>query len=502
MFCLAFLVCCPVPGYGDSTVWMMEDGSPARTGLSAFSGPQRGCIKWTFSSIGPINSSIAIGSAGQMYLASEDGFLYAIDPNGTEIWKYSAGNGVFTSPSLGNDGTIYIGSVNQTLYAIDPNGTVNWTFPADAPLVAAPVVTADYILVGSAKGTLYAIHPNGILAWTFAPNHPDSIFASPSVDSNGTIYIGRLYDPNLYALNPADGSVFWSTDLSHNIIPDNPATNIVHTGFQIAPVIHPDGFVLATPAYDCKLYALDSSTGDILWSCNLYQSPKKPPNFGTSYQDWMYTINYGYSDIWSQPVIGPDGTIYVSMDDMYLRAINPDGSIKWIARIGMYGGLTMTVAADGRIYAASDDKSLYVLNPDDGGIISLWTIYDTLTNTNSIRQEEWLSFPVLGPDGTLYVSSSRNKLYAVSSENCSSYDLHWPQDTNQDNEVSLKDMVQFSQDWLGCMNTIFFGQGCTLSSAWYPFHFPYLKADLNRDFTVNIEDLNVFIENWLTEESL
>ena len=165
----------------------------------------------------------------------------------------------------------------------------------------------------------------------------------------------------------------------------------------------------------------------------------------------------------------------------------------------MYGGLTMTIDTNGLIYAASDDKSLYVLDPQDGSTISLWTIYDTLTNANSSRTEEWLSFPVLGFDGTLYVSSSENRLYTVSSKNCLSNDLHYPQDMNQDYEVNLKDMVQFSQDWLGCLNSVFFGQQCNPLSEWYPFHFPYLKADLNRDFSVNMEDMNIFIEIWLGE---
>ena len=244
-----------------------------------------------------MNSSIAIGSTSDIYCAAEDGFLYAIDPNGTEIWRYAA-NGTFKSPALGNDDTIYIGSTGGTLYAIDPNSSIKWTYTIDSPVIASLAAAGDIILVGSTNGTLHVIDSDGNLVWTFSSNHPESIVAGSSIGPNGTIYIGRLHDPNLYVLNPTDGSILWSTDLSHRIIPDNPATNLVHTGFQIAPVVHPDGFVLAAPTHNYKLYAMVSSSGDILWSCNLYHLPQKPP--GSTASDSMYQLNYGYSDIWSE----------------------------------------------------------------------------------------------------------------------------------------------------------------------------------------------------------
>ena len=59
---------------------------------------------------------------------------------------------------------------------------------------------------------------------------------------------------------------------------------------------------------------------------------------------------------WSSPVVGSDGTIYVSFDDPYLRAVEPNGTIKWITRLGVIGGFTLSIDRDDLIYAASDDN--------------------------------------------------------------------------------------------------------------------------------------------------
>ena len=98
------------------------------------------------------------------------------------------------------------------LYALDrATGEVRWTFQADGPILSSPAVAtggaADIIVFGSdvlgtitgspvpvpIDGRVYAVRddgPTGTLLWTFEAGA--SIGASsPSINTDGTVYIGR-----------------------------------------------------------------------------------------------------------------------------------------------------------------------------------------------------------------------------------------------------------------------------------------------------------------------
>ena len=497
-FSIIFIAVISTPAIAVSPAWPTQGGSFQRTGSSSYCGPEQGCIQWEFTTGDSIGTSIAIGAEEDIYLTSEDGYLYAVDPNGNEIWRYDADSSVTSSPTIGHDGTIYIGTSAGELQAVDPNGSQRWSVMTQGSIYTCPTIVSALIVVGSMDGGLYAFETDSDLAWQFPSDGPDSIITAPGVGMDGTLYAVRLYDPHVYAIDPADGSELWSTDLSHHIIADDPTTNFIHTGFQISPVVHPDGMILIAPTHDTKLYALDPADGAILWSLNLYQFPEKPVD--ATIDDFVYGSNYGYSDIWSEPVIGPDGTIYVSMDDMYLRAVNPDGTLKWSQRIGMYGGLSMTVDANGVIYAASDDKSVYVIDPADGAILSVLTLYGAWQIWPAVADEEWLSSPVLGKDGLLYVSSSSGKVYAVASGNGQPKELHWLANLSGDQQINLEDLARLADEWQVCLETLFPGEQCAPDTD--SLNFPYPKADINRDFYVNMDDLGIFVENWLQEENL
>ena len=49
------------------------------------------------------------------------------------------------------------------------------------------------------------------------------------------------------------------------------------------------------------------------------------------------TTMYKDRSCWVEPAVGPDGTVYVALDDSYLRAVRTDGSIAWIKYLGEKG---------------------------------------------------------------------------------------------------------------------------------------------------------------------
>ena len=72
---------------------------------------------WSFKTGGWVTSP-AIESDGSIYVGSQDNYLYAINPDGSQKWAYKTGNGVHGSPVIGSDGTLYVGSDDGYFYAI------------------------------------------------------------------------------------------------------------------------------------------------------------------------------------------------------------------------------------------------------------------------------------------------------------------------------------------------------------------------------------------------
>ncbi len=182
---------------------------------------------------------------------------------------------------------------------------------------------------------------------------------------------------------------------------------------------------------------------------------------------------YPYAYCWSEPVLGPDGTIYVSFDDSYLRAVEPNGSTKWVTRLGMVGGFTLTVGSNGLIYAASDDAYLCVLDPDGKEIARF-------------KGDNWLSFPVITADNTMIVSDANNTVWALGGNGCEGQTaaLHRPQDLSADRTVNFNDFALIANDWL----------------KQYPDDEFYFTGDIDRDLYVDFSDLAQLADKWLSQE--
>ena len=145
--------------------------------------------------------------------------------------------------------------------------------------------------------------------------------------------------------------------------------------------------------------------------------------YNTSHVDgtvkWIHRFDEGTS---SSPVIGPDGTIYIGVNNGYFYAFNPDGTIKWETKIGTpvtkeFGGnidyfsipMTASIDEDGTIYIASLDNYTFALNSSDGQI--KWQF------PMRFRSDVW-TCPTIGEDGTVYVLSCPPKcgLYALNQD--------------------------------------------------------------------------------------
>ncbi len=453
--------------------WKSLGGNFRRTGLSENYGPEVGCVKWSFETTEPVSASVTIGAGDRVHIACEDGKVYTLDTDGSLVWSYDVNSPLLSSPTISANGTVYVGSRDGKLYAISIGGSLLWTHATYGVVYSSVAVSEDgKVYACSEDGVLYALDQDGSELWTFETDgiglsSESSILASPAIGADGTVYIGGLYDANLYALDSNDGSVKWTCTFTSSDCDLLNCYPSVSWPFA-SPVIADDGTIYQTLLYDPNLYAIDANDGNIIWATNL--GHREYDYFGNPYP------GYGYADGWSAPALGPDGTIYVSFDDPNLRAVNPDGSIKWETHLGMAGGYTLTVGSNGLIYAACDDNFVYVVDAN-GEVVSQFS------------GDGWLSFPVIAADNTIIVSDANNTVWAIEAGACEDgLDMHRPQDLNLDRTINGVDFALLAAQWLDCSDP----DGCDYQGLEL-----YLKGDINHDLRVDFDDLAALASRWL-----
>ena len=500
--------------------WLRRGLLPAPN-LSENKGPRIGCTKWVFQTDGPVSSQVAVSrpdwDSYWIYIGAEDGNIYALDDLGELNWICDINTPIVGSPAVGYYWMVYAAGQDGRLYAIDEYGELSWTHKTNGPIYSTPVVGYDgKIYVCSEDGLIYALDGDGSELWTFKTQGPanlsGTIFTTPVIDKNGTVYVAGLYEPNLYALDANSGSVKWVCNFG--------AVEPNKGQVFASPAIGPNGTIYQTLVRDPNLYAVDPCTGNILWSAQLrpdpcyycasgsgqccsiidsyltklrnhttisptllqqYESCNEGRWQGIAATGW---INYKSSSGWSSPVVGSDGTIYVSFDDPYLRAVEPNGTIKWISRLGLIGGFTLSIDRDNKIYAASDDNFVCVV--DSNGL-----------EVSRFKGNNWMSFPAIAEDGTLIVSDANNRVWVITNTSCGGQPpvLHHPADMRASGFTDFADFAVLAESWRNCTDP-FDPTFCAAGISKYGFYAP---GDVDRDAYINIWDLNALADEWLTQ---
>jgi predicted outer membrane repeat protein len=386
-----FSIRIPTEGVVTNSPWPSLGGNYDRSGLGSWDVPENMVVAWVFDTNAPVLTSVTVGAEGRIHIACDSGKLYTLDQSGKQLWCYENNMPFCSAPSVGSDGTIYVGDRVGRLHAIDPTGQLRWTYDAKGFVYASSAVGQDgTVFLASQDGTLSALSANGTKLWDFATwapfGRPGAIVASPAVGQDGTVYIGGLFDPNLYALDAATGEVQWICSFVDQANPSNPKSD----GAFASPVVAPDGTIYQTLLHDTHLYAIDPNSGQILWVADMSVPV-------ASEEDYVSTSG------WSEPALGPDGTIYVASDDATLRAVAADGQIEWVAQLGSPKGFTLAVGLNGLVCAAGDDGALFIVN-ESGDIVS------------QFQGEGSLSYPVITAANQLIVSDAHGKVWAIGRE--------------------------------------------------------------------------------------
>lgn len=298
-----------------------------------------GQVQWTFRAGGALlSASVAVAQDKAIYFGADDGSLYALTPDGKEKWRFTVDLPIRSSPAIGPDGTIYVGSGTEPtedakVYAIQPNGTVKGRpLDVEGGVVSSPALAAKMLYIGSLDRRVYAVNLDGFYRqWRFRAG--DSIQSSPAIGEDGTIYIGAD-DGNLYALAP-DGKEKWRFQTNDRIVS--------------SPAIGPDGTIYVG-SLDGRLYAV------------------KPDGK----EKWRFQTE---GPIYSSPAVAADGVIYIGSDDGNLYAINADGTLRWSFKTDGEVRSSPVIESDGTIYIASRDGNLYKIRGEAGPAQSPWPMF-------------------------------------------------------------------------------------------------------------------------------
>ena len=223
------------------------------------------------------------------------------------------------------------------------NPTTHWSTPysTGGTIFSSPAIATDgTVYIGSNDNKLHAIHSDGSAKWTFTTG--DWVDSTPAIGADGTVYFGS-WDNQLYAVNPTNGSKLWDFNTSSSII--------------------------------------------------------------------------------ASPAIGVDGRIYFGSKDEFFYALESNGSLAWETYVGNAITSSAAIGQDGTIYFGDENGTFHALNQDG---TTKWTYeVDDVTDTN----KSILSSPAIDLSGNLYFGSGNGYCYSIA-DGVSAAVLNWKVGTN------------------------------------------------------------------------
>ncbi len=206
-------------------------------------------------------------------------------------------------------------------------------------------------------------------------------------------------------------------------------------------------------------------------------------------EPWSFETAKG---IFSTPIIGGDGTVYVGSADYNFYAINPDGSERWTYRTGELIDSAATITrfdpdlGYSKVVFLSGDGNMYCLRTDDGVASPedrlLWTFQAT-ADPGPGYNNWWEGNVVMGFDGTLYAGNTNWNYYAVDQEGA----LEWTYTTGN-NAWSAAAFADDGTIYWGSLDLFVHAVGPDAASKWRTMTLGFISssAAVGSDGTVYI----------------
>jgi hypothetical protein len=195
--------------------WPQAQNSAQRNGYSNETLGTNFVVRWThpFQPEKIYPQVQAIISGGKVFVGTEMGNLYAYNATtGAQSWKFSTGGPILASVAVSGS-RVFFGSMDGAVYAVDTtSGGQAWKAQLSTytGFSTAPVLADNKIMIGGRNGIFYALDPNsGSVLWQYDTGAPILMTAAWN---GGHVYFGAM-DMKIYALNSADGTKAWNSEV-------------------------------------------------------------------------------------------------------------------------------------------------------------------------------------------------------------------------------------------------------------------------------------------------
>lgn len=340
------------------------------------------------------NTDLLVVVMPDSVIAFRDG---SSDTDGTIVsWHWDLGDGTtVTTQNIESHSYATGGTYPVKLTVTDEKGATNeitkkiyvpkvkWTYPVNGMESGSPAVDdAGNVYLGDRGGVVYKLNKDdGTALWSFSAGVQirSSVVIS---DDNSTVYVGSN-GKKFYAINANDGTQKWAVSLTGNV--DKSSASL-----------DPNGNVYFGTA-DGKLYSLKTSDGT---------------------QNWIFDAGLAKGDIESSPLFTNGKVIVAIGNTLYsVNAATGEKAWEYTLQADRYEGY-FAINDNGILFAGAENTTtksgrIYAINVSTG--IEVWS--------KSVPGEVRANSPILGPDGTLYVSTEDGvdeqsmALYALNSTN-------------------------------------------------------------------------------------
>jgi outer membrane protein assembly factor BamB len=336
----------------------------------------KGSVAWTFTTQASIQASPSVGEDGTIYIGSDDGHLYAIDPSGHSKWAFAAGDQINSSAAVAN-GVVYFGSRDNKVYAVNAStGAKIWDFTTGGEVYSSPAI-GSFVYVGSDDGNFYALDiASGVQKWVV---HTGGPVRSPALPPTSGCYFTTLAH-EVYRVDEVTGAQTWRFVTGGD------------GGTYASPAIGSDGATIYVPSTDGLLYAIDANTGTASWTFDsggsvLHATSASPLYWGSKRDRVFFANDNGFfavdamthQAVWSNntwvnfgymtsPAVAPHSALYlgsfVNQNDSnaFLAIDSETGNTLWSGQYssGLYSD--PSVSPDGStVYVGSFDGKLYAI---------------------------------------------------------------------------------------------------------------------------------------------
>lgn len=274
-----------------------------------------------------------------------------------------------------------------------------WRIHTGMEFFAAPALCGNTLYFGGSDGTFRAVDATeGSVLWSYGTSC--GLNGEAAVSATTVFFSGQ--DGYAYALDRSTGSLIWKTGLGYHLFASVGilADSVVVTGNSAGSIA-----------------ALDSRTGDLIWSASpggVVLGPAMADTVAvfTTEDGIVCAYGAGGAEIWrrdfpaqaSAPSVA-GGSVFVGFADGVVRRMDlSSGSVTWETDLTSQSVRTVVsrpVVDGGRVFAGTCDGRVVCLSEDGGGL--LW----------ETGLENWVQVPPAVGDGKLYVCCDDRRFHIL-----------------------------------------------------------------------------------------